>query len=638
LQQRGAICRPQIPETFGYGCGGPMSKQAIKFFLLALVSAAGAACISDDTAAGEISISPSRLNLAAGSGPVVFTATVGPNAGRITWSLDGPGELAARGDSEVAYTPPATVNVSTAAVVAATLVFSGRKASASIQIDPADAGTAAGEDALRIVPASSAVYAGSPALQFSAVLVGSAGGVAWSLVGPGNLSFPAPLIARYAPPASVDVDTNAILRAYLSGSAATATANILVRRAVGNLAVNVSIPPGSGLRPNIMVTGPSGFARAITGSETLSGLLAGSYGALANPEVVAGSIVTTVYLPRVSGSPALVTGGGTATIEVAYSARPGSGHGWVADSGARRLRGYGGGQLTSSGRVSAEMEIDTGEGSFPISAALGSNGDLWLLVDPFTLGRYTSARQLSGAPPDVTLGMGARGGCLDYASGLAFDRWGNLWLASNAPPGPDGNRRILKFAASRLLVSDSNPLPDVTIRSSSRWYPIALAFDRVGNLWVADFSNDRLVKFSPGQLLADGAPTPATILSNVGPGNPLSLPVDTAIDADGNLWVSNLADEHPGDLVMYSATQAAAGGSPNPAIRILRPTLRFARGLAFDASGGLWMSIPGALARFSRSQLSSGGSPTPLLVQDTALVFPRGPVFSSPPESIPLYR
>src|SRR5262249_27834975 len=187
--------------------------------------------------------------------------------------------------------------------------------------------------------------------------------------------------------------------------------------------------------------------------------------------------------------------------------------------------------------------------------------------------------------------------------------------------GPDTNRRILKFLASALRLSDSDPTPAVTLYGTTSWYPVTLAFDRAGNLWLADFTNDRLVKFTPAQLASSGAPTPATVISNVSPGYPLSSPIDLAMDADGNLWVSNLA-AGPTDLVMYTASQAQAGGSPNPAIRLARPTLRSVRGIAFDVGGGAWMAVPGGLARLSHAQLFGGGAPPPeIFVQDSSILY-----------------
>jgi len=622
-----------------------MSKGAIYSGLLGLLLT-GLGCGSDDPLRGAISVSPTKVNLRAGSDPVVFNAIVPANAGRITWSLEGPGTLSARTDSAVAYTPPATVPVSTSCVLSATIESLRRGTTADIQILPTDAtlGLPDGGDprpqdvTLVVSPVSTSRYAGGAAIDFSAAISGGSGEVTWSLTGPGSLSFSTPLTARYLPPPSIEADTMALLTAHLSSPPRTARATILVQRPLGNLAIRLAIPAGTGLRPNVSVYGPGGFARSLSSSEILSGLIPGSYRASGNPELWSGPVVSTVYLPGISGSPAQVTAGATATIDIAYTARRGSGHLWVVDTGSARLRAYGSGSLSGPGTVSAAIIIGSGEGGFATSGALGTDGDVCAMIDPFTIARYASGRLETGATPDAVLGNGRDGGWLNFALGLAFDASGNLWLTSNAPSGPT-DRRILKFAASRLRVSDPNPTPEVTIRGYTSWYPTALAFDRAGNLWVADFANDRLVKFSPSQLLGDGSPTPTTTLSNVSPGNPLNRLIDLALDADGNLWTSNLASEQPPELVMYTATQALAGGSPNPAIRIARlSTLSASRGLAFDAGGGLWMAAPGALARFSRSQLFGGGTPTPQLIHDGSLVSPVALIFDPPPSTIPLYR
>jgi hypothetical protein len=577
------------------------------------------------------------VSIEAGSAPVVFTASTPPNPGRIVWLLDGPGALTSQTDTSAVFTPPATVLAPTSATVSA-LLASGAQASAHIEIRPPDLPTPDGGtgDALRIIPALATVYAGSSPIDFRAVPPSGGGAVSWSLVGPGTLSFPGALIARYTPPSDAAVDIGVVLTARLSAPSQTARADILVRRPVGTLTLAVSIPPGSGLVPTIIVTGPGGFARTFRASQTLPSLPIGTYRADARTELVAGSIVTTAYVPHVVGSPAVVAAGGTARIEVTYAARQGSGHLWLNDGIASRLDGYSGAQLASSGTVTASIQIEQTGG---FGAALGGDGDLWVASDPFTLSKYAAAHLERGAHPDVRLGRGTRGGVLDYPSGLAFDSGGNLWLASNPPPGPDTNRRILKFSASALRVSDPDPTPEVALYSMTSWYPVSLAFDRAGNLWLADFTNDRLVKFTPNQLASSGAPAPTTVISNVSSGYPLSSPIDLAIDADGDLWVSNLSVGHPTDLFMYTATQAQAGGSPNPAIRLGRPTLPSVRGIAFDATGGAWMAVPGGLARLSHAQLFGGGAPPPqIFVQDRSILFATSLLFDPPPAGVPLYR
>src|SRR5262249_28170259 len=97
-----------------------MTNQACKVGLRGLSAGAAAACFSADSSAGS-STWPSRVTVVAGGTPVIFTAAVAVNAGRITWVLNGVGTLAAQGDSAVAYIPPPAVSASTSAVLTATL-------------------------------------------------------------------------------------------------------------------------------------------------------------------------------------------------------------------------------------------------------------------------------------------------------------------------------------------------------------------------------------------------------------------------------------------------------------------------------------------------------------------------------------
>lgn len=83
----------------------------------------------------------------------------------------------------------------------------------------------------------------------------------------------------------------------------------------GSLAVLVSGLP-AGADAAVTVTGPSGFADALTASETYAGLAPGAYAVAASSVAFEG----VTYAATVSGSPADVPEGGLATATVAYAA------------------------------------------------------------------------------------------------------------------------------------------------------------------------------------------------------------------------------------------------------------------------------------------------------------------------------
>src|SRR5262249_52255359 len=154
------------------------------------------------------------------------------------------------------------------------------RASAMITVRPAPGGgeaTSSGDPILTISPPASSVYAGASAISFSASGVGAAAAVSWSLSGLGSIAVSGPFTVSYLPPDAVAAATAAVLTASLASPSRSASANITVRRPLGTLTIEVSVPSGSALAPQIAVTGPNGFSRAISSSQTFSGVLAGSY-------------------------------------------------------------------------------------------------------------------------------------------------------------------------------------------------------------------------------------------------------------------------------------------------------------------------------------------------------------------------
>ena len=175
-----------------------------------------------------------------------------------------------------------------------------------------------------------------------------------------------------------------------------------------------------------------------------------------------------------------------------------------------------------------------------------------------------------------------------------------------------GNNTIVKFTAAQLKTSGT-PTPVVTITAAGA-SPAGLAFDGNGNLWVASYDNNTVVEYSGSQLAATGSPTPAVTISATG--GSLNGPVGLAFDASGGLWVAN-AVQNVNTVVKYSSSQLASSGSPTPAVTLSAnaSSINGPLFLAFDASGDLWVAngnfSQNTVVEFTPSQIASSGSPTP---------------------------
>jgi hypothetical protein len=99
----------------------------------------------------------------------------------------------------------------------------------------------------------------------------------------------------------------------------TATATVTYGVGLGGLALTVA-----GLPPNvnavIMVTGPGGFTRTVSNTQTVPGLTPGTYTVQASPVTSGG----TIYSPATASQTVTVAVGQTATVTVTYAASTGA--------------------------------------------------------------------------------------------------------------------------------------------------------------------------------------------------------------------------------------------------------------------------------------------------------------------------
>jgi glucose/arabinose dehydrogenase len=100
-----------------------------------------------------------------------------------------------------------------------------------------------------------------------------------------------------------------------------------------------------------------------------------------------------------------------------------------------------------------------------------------------------------------------------------------------------------QFTAS----GNASPAASLSASNGSLNVPNGEAFDAHGDLRVANEGANTVVEYTPSQLAATGAPTPAVTISASGVGQPIAL----AFDASGALWVARYAPTATASVVEF---------------------------------------------------------------------------------------
>ncbi|HWC96215.1 MAG TPA: IPT/TIG domain-containing protein [Candidatus Sulfopaludibacter sp.] len=163
---------------------------------------------------------------------------------------------------------------------------------------------------------------------------------------------------------------------------------------------------------------------------------------------------------------------------------------------------------------------------------------------------------------------------------MAADSAGNLYIAdytNNVVRKVDTHGIITTFAGNGTLGNSGDGGPAV---NAEFFYPVAIAVDGPGNVYIADAGNGSIRKVD----------TSGTISTYAAPfGDPAGL----AIDSAGNLYVSGrdcfVHKVTPGGTVSTIAGTGGAGfaGDGGPATKA---TLYFPNGVAVDASGNVYIA------------------------------------------------
>ena len=351
-----------------------------------------------------------------------------------------------------------------------------------------------------------------------------------------------------------------------------------------NLIVNIN---STAVTPKVKVTGNDTTVYYLSATDTLK-------------SVTPGTFVITAY--RVDQNPAgndligksfgdlnpvrkiNIKAGETKSINIDYVEFPGSGMCWVSDDNGSRLLAFDKNSITSPGAPAPAVKIQFSfEG--PRGIAFDKMGDLW--VAGFSKNRIFafSPEQLSGnttASPAVTLTNNSISGPI----GLIFDIKGDLWI-SNWTTG-----LLVAYKPSTLINMLSSPgsvsnSPDIQITSANLTEPEYMAFDALGNLWVAgkdpSTNNADILKFSAINLGSSGNISPSITITESS--TPTLINVTAlAFDKNGNLWGTD-----GNSFFRFSASQLKSSGATVPQFYRSVPAPSLLIGLAFDAQANLWM-------------------------------------------------
>jgi uncharacterized repeat protein (TIGR01451 family) len=244
----------------------------------------------------------------------------------------------------------------------------------------------------------------------------------------------------------------------------------------------------------------------------------------------------------------------------------------------------------------------------PTALATDRYGNTYIGTNASCVFRLDASGKLSRVAGTCQTGFSGDGGSavnaqLNNPEGLAIDVFGNLYISD------DGNQRIRRVTPEGIISTfagngsagfggDSGQATGAQLNN-----PKGIAVDTSGNLYIADQLNHRIRQVSANGIITTIAGSNTS--GNAGDGGPataanLEFPLGLALDTSGNLYVGDSGSNSvrkivPGGIITLVAGTGAYGytGDSGPAIVA---TLNGPAAVACDSAGNVYIADQGNFA------------------------------------------
>ena len=247
---------------------------------------------------------------------------------------------------------------------------------------------------------------------------------------------------------------------------------------------------------------------------------------------------------------------------------------------------------TFAGSTSGSTDGALAEFDLPFGVAVDAAGNVYVAdagnhrIRKVTAAGVVTTLAGSGvAGDDDGTGTAAQ---FDLPSGVAVDAAGNVYVADA------GNHRIRKITAAGVvttLAGSTFGYLDGTGAAAQFNSPFGVAVDAAGNVYVADTNNERIRKITAAGVVTTLAGSTFGYVDGTGAAAKFNFPLGVAVDAVGNVYVADAQNNRIRKITAAGVVTTLAGSTlgfadgTGAAARFANPF-----GVAVDAAGNIYVA------------------------------------------------